>query len=133
MELLRSSLRIVGYHVASVKYQLKDKTPREDAFLDRLRMNGVTLPALNRHLDRTGFPESIGRFPELLSRHESLIDRINFSLMEFHRTLEYETLPLEEKRKAIFDYVSCELSEGLSLDPKVFDEYRLVSTHNSSS
>lgn len=127
MEWLISGLRIAGYYVDDIKYKLADKTPREDAFLDRLRMNGVTLPRLNIHLDRTGFPQSIGRFPDILSSHDVLIDRINHFMAEFSKTPGYESQTLEERRKTLSDYVSNELSESLSLDPKVFEQYRLVS------
>jgi len=126
MKMLKSTLRIFRYHLASVKYNyFDDKTPREEVFLEQIGRNGVTLPALNQHLDRAGFPYSIGRFPDILSKHDGLIDRITSSLRDFHLVPEHQSLPYEERKKTLFDYVSEELSESLALDPKVFAQYRI--------
>jgi len=125
MKILEPGLRMARYHIADISYKLKDKSPREDAFLDRLRANGLSMPGLNLHLDRAGFPQSVGRFPEILARHDRLIDSINQFMVDFAKNSEYGSLPLEQKRRTLFDYVSGQLSETLALDPRVFDQYRI--------
>jgi len=125
MKILELGLRRVGYHISDISYKLKDKSPREDAFLDRLRANGISMTGLNLYLDRADIPQSVGRFPEILTIHDRLIDSINQFMVDFSREAEYAALPIEERRRTLLDYVSGQLSESLAFDPKVFAQYRI--------
>jgi hypothetical protein len=127
MRLIRNSYRMIGYQISALIYQfVKQKSIREEAFLDRLRMNGVTLPGLNVHLDNTGFPDSIGRFPGLLEDHEAVMDRVDQYMADFHRSQKFENMSPNERRRHLSDYVADELAQSLSLDPKLFSRFYLV-------
>lgn len=125
MEFPKGLLKRTKYHLDDMLYRFRDKTPREDVFLYQLKRNGISLPSLNNYLDNAGFPDSIGRFPEMILEYDDIINRVNSYILNFSRASNYRTLTIEKKREYLFRYVAGELAESLSLDPKLFDKYRI--------
>jgi len=121
MELINYPYRLAGYYIQSKIYEFKSKEPREDAFLDSLRSNGISMVDINLALDNINpsIPRII-RLPGVLLGRDHLIDIINSGLCRFSQNSKNKNLPRDKKAMLLARYISRVVHTDLAFDPQVF-------------
>jgi len=122
---LTTAYRSALYGIELLAWRMGKRTVREEAFYQQVTNAGLSLVGLNLHLDSTGFPDSVGRIPELLSTHDRTIDLIHGYVEEYQRENGSKNMNPDRHRRDLTRFVSRQFADQLSLDPNIFARYRI--------
>jgi hypothetical protein len=104
--------RVFGQIAGIVKYIIDSRKwepqMREEAFVDRLGREGISLNDLNKYFDAHGFP---CRFPLVFENHDGMEEHLSRRMNEFMRDKENDSLHYVERKRKLIDHLGKSAAE----------------------